>query len=118
MKPEPAKGEPGPTRKPSAIAARTADLESSRKDTPIDSNELHKLGKGARDAKSDSKSVPLALAAEREGAAKSVEGAFLRRLHRGACGTFGTVLGPEANEAHRDHFHFDLAQRRHSAYCQ
>ena len=28
------------------------------------------------------------------------------------------VLGPEANEAHRDHFHFDLAQRRNSAYCQ
>ena len=34
---------------------------------------------------------------------------FLRRLHKGACGTFGTVLGPDANEAHRNHFHFDLA---------
>ncbi len=46
------------------------------------------------------------------------EGAFLRRLHRGACGIFGTVLGPEANEAHRNHFHFDLAPRRRSAFCE
>ena len=44
--------------------------------------------------------------------------AFLRRLHKGACGTFGTVLGPEANEAHRDHFHFDLAARRRNAFCE
>jgi len=50
--------------------------------------------------------------------AKSAEAQFLRRLHKGACGVFGTVLGPEANEAHRDHFHFDLAHRRNSAYCQ
>lgn len=46
------------------------------------------------------------------------EGAFLRRLHRGACGTFSTVLGPEANEAHRNHFHFDLAPRRRNAFCE
>jgi hypothetical protein len=46
------------------------------------------------------------------------EGAFLRRLHRGACGIFTTVLGPEANEAHRNHFHFDLAPRRRSAFCE
>jgi hypothetical protein len=46
------------------------------------------------------------------------EAAFLRRLHTGACGTFGTVLGPDANEAHRNHFHFDLAQRKRSAFCE
>jgi hypothetical protein len=46
------------------------------------------------------------------------ESAFLRRLHRGACGTFGTVLGPDANEAHRNHFHFDLAARKRSAFCE
>ncbi|MCB1521516.1 MAG: extensin family protein [Hyphomicrobiaceae bacterium] len=44
--------------------------------------------------------------------------AFLRTLHKGACGIFTTVLGPEANKAHHDHFHFDLAKRRNSAYCQ
>jgi hypothetical protein len=47
------------------------------------------------------------------------ESAFLRRLHSGACGTFTTVLGPDANEAHRNHFHFDLATRsKRSAFCE
>jgi len=36
---------------------------------------------------------------------------FLRAMHASACRRFGTVLGPEANEAHRNHFHFDLAER-------
>lgn len=46
------------------------------------------------------------------------DGRFLRRLHKGACETFGTVLGPEANEAHRDHLHFDLKARKRRAVCQ
>jgi hypothetical protein len=47
------------------------------------------------------------------------EAAFLRRLHDGACGTFTTVLGPDANAAHRNHFHFDLAARkRRAALCR
>jgi hypothetical protein len=37
---------------------------------------------------------------------------FLRDIHAGACKIFATTLGPEANEAHRNHFHFDLAERR------
>ena len=45
-------------------------------------------------------------------------GAFLRAIHAGACGPFSTVLGPEANEAHRDHLHLDLATRRRGPYCQ
>jgi hypothetical protein len=48
----------------------------------------------------------------------SVEAQFLRRLHSGACGVFSTVLGPEANEAHRDHFHFDMAPRRRGSFCE
>jgi hypothetical protein len=43
---------------------------------------------------------------------------FLRQIHAKACGTFGTVLGPEANEAHRDHFHVDMAKRRYRSYCE
>ena len=43
---------------------------------------------------------------------------FLRAVHDGACAVFGTVLGPDANEAHRDHFHLDMKERRHSAYCE
>ncbi len=45
------------------------------------------------------------------------ERVYLRALWRAACDRFGTVLGPLANEAHRDHFHFDAAQRRR-AYCR
>jgi hypothetical protein len=36
---------------------------------------------------------------------------FLRLVHDGACRSFSTVLGPEANEYHRDHFHLDLMPR-------
>ena len=43
---------------------------------------------------------------------------FLREVHHGACGLFGTVLSPEANAAHRNHLHLDLAHRRHGAYCE
>ena len=35
---------------------------------------------------------------------------FLRDVHDGACKIFSTVLGPEANEAHKNHFHLDMAQ--------
>jgi hypothetical protein len=43
---------------------------------------------------------------------------FLRQIHTQACATFGTVLGPEANEAHRNHFHVDMAKRRHRSFCE
>ena len=45
------------------------------------------------------------------------EAVFLRILWRTACERFGTVLGPDANAAHADHFHFDVAERR-NAYCR
>lgn len=37
--------------------------------------------------------------------------AFLREVSAGACDLFATVLGPEYNAAHRDHFHLDQASR-------
>ena len=36
---------------------------------------------------------------------------FLREARDGACGLFATVLSPEYNAAHRDHFHLDQAER-------
>lgn len=45
-------------------------------------------------------------------------GKAMRQMHRGACGTFGTVLGPDANKYHRDHFHFDTARYRSGSYCR
>jgi hypothetical protein len=49
---------------------------------------------------------------------KKPETAFLHELHITACTLFGTVLGPYANDAHKDHFHVDLAERRHGNYCE
>lgn len=44
--------------------------------------------------------------------------ATLRRVHKGACGPFGTVLGPNSDRHHRDHFHFDTARYRSGSYCR
>jgi hypothetical protein len=43
---------------------------------------------------------------------------FLRQAHAAACKYFGTVLGPEANEAHKNHLHVDLAERQRSNFCE
>ncbi len=37
-------------------------------------------------------------------------GAFLKAVHASACDSFVVVLGPEANEAHKNHFHFDIGR--------
>lgn len=39
------------------------------------------------------------------------ERGFLRAVHAGACREFTTVLGPDYDGNHRDHFHVDLARR-------
>ena len=46
------------------------------------------------------------------------DGALLQRMHRGACGPFGTVLGPDADRYHKGHFHFDTARRRSGPICR
>ncbi|MEO9876037.1 MAG: extensin family protein [Anderseniella sp.] len=49
------------------------------------------------------------------------ESAFLKQVHGKACGTFTTVLGPKADAAHRNHFHFDLGKHGRSGkgkYCR
>jgi len=43
---------------------------------------------------------------------------FVRKTHNDACNTFGTVLGPDADAAHKTHFHFDMKKRRKTAFCQ
>ena len=42
----------------------------------------------------------------------------LRKLHKSACGPFGTVLGPNADRHHQDHFHVDTARHRGGSYCR
>lgn len=45
-------------------------------------------------------------------------GRILHDLHKTACGPFGTVLGPNSDSFHRDHFHFDTARYRSGSYCR
>ncbi|NDR57182.1 extensin family protein [Pseudoruegeria sp. M32A2M] len=42
----------------------------------------------------------------------------MRQIHRAACGPFGTVLGPNADRYHQDHFHVDTARYRSGSYCR
>lgn len=47
--------------------------------------------------------------------------AFLREAHKGACGIFTTVIGPDGDRHHRDHFHLDLARHNKDntyRYCR
>ena len=44
------------------------------------------------------------------------QGRLLRLAHDAACGSFMTVLGPEANAEHNDHLHLDLGC--HGKACQ
>ncbi|WP_425037962.1 extensin family protein [Primorskyibacter sp. S187A] len=46
------------------------------------------------------------------------KGRALQKMHRAACGPFGTVLGPNADRFHKDHFHFDTARYRSGSYCR
>ena len=46
------------------------------------------------------------------------KGAALERLHETACGPFGTVLGPNADRFHYNHFHLDTASYRSGPYCR
>jgi len=44
---------------------------------------------------------------------------FLRAAHSSACKVFNTVLGPEANNAHLNHFHLDMAERiKNTKICE
>lgn len=49
---------------------------------------------------------------------KGRKGRILKKLHSTACGPFGTVLGPNADKYHLDHFHMDIANHRSGAYCR
>jgi hypothetical protein len=89
-------------------AAPTPAMRSRRTAHGIETAQIRRLGRGVGDV------AP----ARAEPTSSSPEQAFLHRLHKEACAVFGTVLGPEANEAHRNHLHFDLLARRRSAYCE
>jgi hypothetical protein len=98
------------------VLVRTAELLKVGRGA--DGGQTPRLQPGSRKKTADAKGLTPVLSKDDASLIPSPEAAFLRRLHKGACGTFGTVLGPDANEAHRNHFHFDLTQRKRSAFCE
>lgn len=70
--------------------------------------------------KAQGAAAPIAIPADAAANAKSDSNkrAFLRDVHARACKHFGTVLGPEANNAHKNHFHVDMAPRRTGNFCE
>ena len=54
----------------------------------------------------------------RDGWTDEVYSDRLRKLHGGACGLFGTVLGPDSDQYHKGHFHFDTARRSNGPLCR
>lgn len=92
---------------------KRAERQKAREDA-------RELAKEAARKASDAPSVVMPVSASLAAAAQKPgpRGQFLREIHEAACGTFGTVLGPEANEAHRNHFHLDMAKRRYKSFCE
>ena len=70
---------------------------------------------GAVDAAKTEPDEPQPVASE---SAPDPKSGFITYLHEDACRRFGTVLGPNANEAHKDHFHLDMKKRRRASYCE
>jgi hypothetical protein len=105
-------------RKISLIAYRHPEPVKGRTDDAKSRPRTASLQPQVPQDRPDGGSGPKAVPTTDDDPKKRAEAQFLRRLHKGACSMFGTVLGPEANDLHRDHFHFDLASRRHSAFCQ
>lgn len=45
-------------------------------------------------------------------------GGKIRKVHKAACGVFGTTLGPGSDGYHENHLHLDTASYRNGPYCR
>lgn len=97
----------GPTRRDLAAAEKakkaasgdTASLSQKKTNTKGAVTEVVKVS-----------AAPVSNTAVSVGPATAVAAKFLRLAHEGGCKIFSTVLGPEANDAHRTHLHLDLQE--------
>lgn len=100
---------------PTAILAKRSVTAGLDEPAPKTIQKTVRQSNAPKDAANPSPAVSSGSPAQ---ANASAENGFLRRLHTAACGIFSTVLGPEANAAHHDHFHFDLKARRRTSVCE
>lgn len=52
------------------------------------------------------------------GSRETPESRFLNTVHAGACEVFSTILGPDADKYHVDHFHLDLGRGGRYLVCR
>lgn len=112
----------GPTADELKRAQKSSDaaaLEEKAKFTVAASKlGAHDLAKKS-DEKEKAAEKPKPPEAVKEEQAKQAMSAFLHEAHDSACGVFDTVLGPDTNDAHHDHLHLDMKERkRHLTLCE
>jgi len=103
----------GPKPVEIAEAKRKATQDAAAKSDPKSGSKSDKGKPEARHEAPVLATMPTNLSEQ-----QSRKSSFLREAHARACKIFGTVLGPEANDAHRNHFHVDMAERKRSSYCE
>ncbi len=109
---------PLPLPNPIRVAVATGDPPVAQHAQPAIEPD-HRHGRPRRSPTRSRQPPPLAGAASAETrAARTAKSDFVRKVHDDACNIFGTVLGPEANDAHKNHFHLDMKARRRSAFCE
>jgi hypothetical protein len=102
--------------KPANDKSSTPPLPSSRKATRGPVNIASRLG-GPQQGNEKEAAEKTATALLPAPAPTTPESRFLHDVHAAACQIFGTTLGPEANEDHRNHFHVDMAERKYKKIC-
>jgi hypothetical protein len=120
----PAESKGGERNSDDVVAARAEpDTEPALDPNPFDDHEAlappAKPEGGDREGGADTaKAAPGAQPPEAAGSGADAKSQFVTYLHEDACRHFGTVLGPNANAAHKDHFHLDMKKRRKSSFCE
>jgi hypothetical protein len=106
---------------PQPKATRVADQPSDDNTSSITSISTTSIGHSivkAVKAKPNALPEPPPVAVAPATPAPDAKTEFVRTVHDEACNVFGTVLGPEANDAHKNHFHLDMKARRRSPFCE
>ena len=110
----------GPTKRDLTAAAKLSAVAKGSPGEPkghsnkIASTDLVKVS-ATQASKNKKQAEPPADSSDQ---ANSSDAKFLRLAVQGACNIFSTVLGPEANDVHRTHFHLDLQDRGSVNVCK
>jgi len=109
----PGKAEPPPV--PEVNPARSesgAETASAKTAKPLEKNDTSVISAAKAEPAPEADAPPA-----EDQPRPDLKGQFLKLVHDKACQRFGTMLGPEANAAHKNHFHLDQKKRR-SGFCE